>query len=185
MTTPESSTASKTASRPTPAWKIALIPILTIVLVWNLSTGDKKPLEAATVADTADKAVVTNSLDSSPALSEPQPAQFATKPWPAVNSETIAEFDPFALSGELEQRSTVPAAPEESQAVTSIDEDQTEQQIQEALSHLQLQGIFKGRNGAAALIDSRIVRIGDEIKPGLRVVQITASGIVVEPVESL
>ncbi len=185
MATPETSTDPTATRRATPAWKIALIPILTIVLLWNLSTGDEEPLGAATVAETADETGSTNSLDSSPAPSELQPAPFDTKPWPAVDSETIAEFDPFALSGELEQRSTVPSAPELPQPVAAIDEKQSEQRIQEALSHLQLQGIFNGKNGPAALIDSRIVRVGDEIKPGLRVVQITASGIVVEPVESL
>ncbi len=142
----------------------------------------------ATVAETSVKVESASSLDSSLALSELHRDQFDTKSWPAIASETIAEFDLFSLSGELEQRSTVTPVPEKSQAVASIDKDQTEQQIQDSLSNLQLQGIFNGRNGPAfngrndpaALIDSRIVRIGDEINPGLRVVQITASGIVVE-----
>ena len=185
MTTRETSTASEAARLTTPAWKIAVIPLLTIVFRWSLSTGDEESLEVATVAETSVEVESASSLDSSLALSELHREQFDVKPWPAIASETIAEFDPFSLSGELEQRSTVTPVPEKSQAVASIDEDQTEQQIQDSLSNLQLQGIFNGRNGPAALIDSRIVRIGDEINPGLRVVQITASGIIVEPVESL
>jgi hypothetical protein len=185
MATPETSTASKAASRPTPAWKIALIPILTIVLVWNLSTGDKESLDAATVVETADEADVANSLGSVPESPDVGLPRFDTKPWPVVDSESIAEFDPFALSGALEQRSTVPASAESPQPVAAIDEKQSEQRLQEALSQLQLQGVFNGGNGPAALIGKRIVRIGDEIKPGLRVVQITASGIVVEPIEAL
>ncbi len=185
MATPETSTASKAARRPAPAWKIALIPLLTMVLVWSLATGDKDSLDAATVAATADEAGVTNLLGSVPESPDVSLPGFDTKTWPAVDSESIADFDPFALSGALEQRSTVPPAPESPHPVAAIDAKQSEQRIQEALSQLQLQGIFNGKNGPAALVDSRIVCIGDEIKPGLRVVQITASGIVVEPIEAL
>ena len=40
-----------------------------------------------------------------------------------------------------------------------------------------------GRNGAAALVDSRIVRVGDELEAGIRVVAIERNAIVVEMVD--
>ncbi len=205
MRTPDPSTTSNavtsrmSVTSRTPAWKIALIPLLTIVLVWNLSAGDQKPLEATTAAENtaaentaaektaAEKTaetVSTASLDS--AREEPGRnfRHFDANPWPAVDSAKIAEFDPFALDGELAQRSILPSAVEKPLAA-AIDEDLTAQQIEETLSNLQLQGILNGSNGPAALVNSRIVRIGDEIQPGLRVVEITSAGIVVEPVNSL
>ncbi len=44
MTTRETSTASEAARLTTPAWKIAVIPLLTIVFLWSLSTGDEESL---------------------------------------------------------------------------------------------------------------------------------------------
>ena len=200
MRTPDPSTTSNAATSRTsatsraPAWKIALIPLLTIVLVWNLSPGDQEPLEAATAAEktAAENTAAENTAEAASTASldsvREEPGRnfrhFDTKPWPAVDSQSIAEFDPFALAGELAQRSTLPSAVEKPLAA-AIDEDLTAQQIEETLSNLQLQGILNGSNGPAALVNSRIVRIGDEIKPGLRVVEITSAGIVMEPANSL
>lgn len=186
MPTPDTPASPNSAPKATPAWKIALVPVLAIVLVWNLASPSKQPLDAATDEQTASDVVapetsaevVTATLLKQRHLQQPD--------WPTVDARTIAEFDPFALSGELAERSiATPPVVEAAEPVAAAEAAQKQQQIEEAIARLNVQGIFKGSNGPAALVDSRIVRIGDEIEPGLRIVEITASGIVVEPAEAL
>ncbi len=186
MPTPDTQATPDSAKPATPIWKIALVPVLAIVLAWNLLIPSKQPLDAAATEQTASEVAASETSDEIVPTKPMKVLQQDQRAWPTISADTIAEFDPFALSGELAQRSiaTLPviasAAP-----VTDADAAQKQQQIKEAVARLNVQGIFKGSNGPAALVDSRIVRIGDEIEPGLRIVQITASGIVVEPVKSL
>ena len=182
MTMPETSSAT---SPRTPVWKLALIPILATILIWTLSSSADEPLDSVAAAETTADPNSADLLGSPPAQREFRNSGPASRPWPAVDHRTIAEFDPFTLTGELEQRSTLPPAAQEPHEVAALAEDHNEQQITKALSEVQLQGIFNGQQGPVALVDSRMVRIGDEIKPGLRVVEITSDGIVVEPVAGL
>ncbi len=179
MPTPEKSDSPSITRPTTPAWKIALVPILAIVLVWNLASPSTRTLDAtiAEPSDPEDATIKTTGPHLAAAPFElPQPQ---LKTWPTLDADTIAGFDPFALSGALAQRSIVVAPTHRvKEHVAESEATREKTQLEEAARQLNVQGIFKGSSGVAALVDSRIVRIGDEIEPGLRIVQITPTGIV-------
>lgn len=176
--------------KPTAAWKIALVPLLLIGLVWNVtrSSEDIPPVAAG------DRSIVPDTATESPSdvlsvadvLRELERTRQADEARPALSLEEIVRHDPFAMVGELASRAGLSTA-----SVAIADGLRTadpEVAAETRTLTTPVKAVLNGPNGAVALVDSRIVRVGDFLEPHMRVVAIESDAIVVElgsPVDAL
>jgi hypothetical protein len=153
------------SKQPIPPWKLALIPGLIVVLiVVLLPRSEEEPLAVATPAPASSAA--------GPKLSKP-----ALPPLPNVELAEALEYDPFSLPQSLQNMVQLPAeAAAASQADANAmarEQKLAEQQAQlEGLRQLKVSLVLKTSQGTAAVINSQVVRVGDELQPGIRVVKI-------------
>ncbi|HVJ67777.1 MAG TPA: hypothetical protein VM510_07335 [Caulifigura sp.] len=153
-----------------PAWKLALIPILVAVLfkVTRSSSSDVERAEttAATQAETA-------------------AAPVAEKHAPAMPERSLADalrFDPFsALALPEKPAPETPVEPELAPVETAPPVIAAEPPAPKVdplaekaatLKQLKVSAVFPSAKGAMAIIDSKTVRAGDWLSPGVRVVEI-------------
>lgn len=192
----------------TARWKIAAIPVLSLILLWTLThrptdSGPDAPADTEmTEADSAQPAPAASTeltADAgSPASATPENQQVAIPPepridrnWAVTSLHDVTAFDPFTLRGALEERAALapPTAPAIADASpeppAAADASVSAPQPEYDVSQYRLQAVFNSPRGPAAIVDSRIVRIGDELEPGLRIVRITPSGLIVEPADQL
>jgi hypothetical protein len=162
--------------------KAALIPVLALVLatvVWPRG-------EDGEVYDSAEV--------SSPASPETGPATRiarteSRRPLPQFDLAATLTYDPFAMPPSLLALTEAPVVPDElAERDASADEASAKtptadlaalaarQRIQQA-RQLQVSAIFVDSQGAAALIGSQVVRAGDLLPDGLRVVSIAPEGV--------
>ena len=158
----------------TPAWKLGLIPVLATVLfkVTRTSPGDID-LPPPPVAEKAAK--------------EPQAASLR-KPTvlPELSLNDALRFDPFTslpLTRRLvEEPSSVvesPVAEEASDQIVPPAAPIVNPLVEKAetLRHLKVSAVFPSSTGAMAIIDSKVVRKGDLLSPGVRVVEIRGTDV--------
>lgn len=175
----------KAASLTTDKRKIALIPILTGILIWNLSgSGDQADSGATDNSATQSVEMLTEADGLSRQLRSNQ-NRALLKNWPQFELEDMVKFDPFALSGALAERSGLQDAerllasqPEATSKISPDTPDETPDSMKNPV-----RAVAIGQHGAAALIDSRIVRVGDQLEEGIRVVAIERNAIIVEMVD--
>lgn len=179
MTLQNSKESAKTDKR-----KMALIPVLAGVLIWNLtgSDDDRSSISVDASASSAQKLTEAESLIRQLERNRQNVSQ---KNWPAFELSDIIDFDPFSLTGTLAERSGVVSDAELLAAQTATadgvaGDDKIESKEPDVNP---VRAVAIGKNGAAALIDSRIVRVGDELEAGIRVVAIERNAIVVEMVD--
>jgi hypothetical protein len=155
-----------------PAWKVALIPGLVVVLVIVLlPKSEEEPLSVA-VAQA-----------SSP--SEPKKLnRSALPPLPTVELAEALEYDPFQLPESLQALVQLPAD------IADADQDAADAQIRErelaahqtrmeGLRQLKVSLVLRTSQGTAAVVNSQVVRVGDELQPGIRVVKIENDSVTV------
>lgn len=177
--------SSPEGRKPTPAWKIALIPVLLIGLVWNLMRDTDTVPEV--VAGDQPGARVASGPDRVPSVQDVLVQLERTRQAEQARStlplEKVLKHDPFALSGRLAEQSGLtsvvesvasssPRMPGKPQTTASAPRTRVLKNVVKAL--------LNGPRGPAALVDSRIVRVGDFLEPDVRVVAIQADAIVVE-----
>ena len=164
--------------------KIALIPILVGVLIWNLS-GSGNDRSSVSVDATASSEQKLTEAESLIRQLERNRQNVSEKNWPAFELGDIIEFDPFSLVGTLAERSGVISDAERlaAQSATAAGASGDENPEPKEPDENPVRAVAIGRNGAAALIDSRIVRVGDELEAGIRVVAIERNAIIVEMVD--
>jgi hypothetical protein len=161
-----------------PALKLALVPILGGVLFWvsmrerleSLMAGADlpvSPMEMGRLADFLSKAV------GSPAA----PSDSSRPAWPIFQLEQIRGVDPFDpqrliidgltanLFGESGQ-ADAPAPP------SGLQVKQPETRVRP------VQAVFESPRGKSALIDQRLVNVGDQLPDGSQVLDISTDGIV-------
>jgi hypothetical protein len=78
--------------------------------------------------------------------------------------------NPFAVSSDPSSRAAVEASP----AATV---DAANQRRTTALEKVRVTAIMQSASGPAAMIGARLVRVGDILDPGLRIVHIDATGV--------
>jgi hypothetical protein len=125
---------------------------------------------------------VKESLDESSqpkSLAEKHEQERRSRTWPKRNLAQIAQHDPFSLTGELRARSTKAIVAQFAQGVSP------ETANERPTLKNPVQAIIHGPKGAAAIVENRIVRVGDFVEPGVRVVAIEHNAIVVQIVNQL
>ncbi len=138
--------------------KLAAIPILLLVLVCVIAWPNGKPSQVE-LSPLNSLAVDTNI--------EPLQAVTAHKIlWPEANIEEIAAFDFFKP---LEKPKAIDTAAMSPTANLEDDKILTRDRIE----LVKVQAIYRDQRGAAAIVDSRIVRVGDSLSEGARIVEIT------------
>jgi hypothetical protein len=151
--------------------RFALIPVLGCVLVVVVFRPQTK-------LSASHKALALNSTAAShrPAASAKESAEYH---WPTVDIEEIVAFDPFRPFDSRESQ-----IPSDKLSPNSGKEPQVQQAASGNAKALaswgKLQAIISDESGAAAILDSRVIHVGDELPGGGRVVAINARGIVVE-----
>lgn len=152
-------------------FKVVLIPILTIALVWRIvnMTG----LPEATGA-------LSSVLEDSSTAETPSKAKILAKEvlsginveWPKRSLSEILSHDPFSTSQTVPDVIAEDILKSESDAAAETETESPE---------FDLKAIYQSKHGTVALIGDRIVRPGDRLPNGALVVEILAHEIVVEP----
>ncbi|MEX0726543.1 MAG: hypothetical protein WD065_09765 [Planctomycetaceae bacterium] len=177
--------------------KIALIPVLLCVLVAVLYEPDAGPSDATEPA-----AGMQNPPPAAPApVSEADLQRVLTtlkkRQQPVMDYEDVVSYDPFQNLPLLRSLTAPKIAPpsiiiaaEDSDAVEAvrpsefapqeIPESRTYDEIKTLLQSRNVSAILQGMSENAAIIDARIVHVGDLLEPGLRIVDIKPSGIMVQ-----
>lgn len=140
---------------------LAIIPILAVVLLVILFRPADEPVPAALLSSPATPGV------KQPTLGLPKSSRQSARP--EVRLEELLAFNPF------EPQSPRPAAADSSQASPgSAAAAGTE------LPAVRVQAVYHDGQEIAAIVNSKIVRNGDYLENFGRVVEITASGLVIE-----
>ena len=147
--------------------KLALIPVLGLILVAIAFQPAKTEGVPATAATSP-----LSAANSAAALN--QAAEGGRPNWPEMRLEDLVACNPF------EPRS-VPV-PQELPATAPTAESNPDHAPAEPPPHTpgQLQAIYHDARGAAAIVDSQIVRVGDVLEDGSRIVAITSQGLELE-----
>lgn len=172
------------ASQSTPVWKLALIPVLLIGLIWNLTRshddGDVPPLAAQTSSEQP-----SNESGDSPSevsvevvLQQLRETRNAETFRVAMTLEDMEQHDPFSSGGELAQLTGESSSSDS--AVGSFGNGNDSGLEATRTLTAPVQAVMHGPRGAVALVDSRFVRVGDFLEPDVRVVAIESNAIVVE-----
>jgi len=109
------------------------------------------------------------------------PARPAGPPWPKLSGQTAAQYDPFAMPEPL-ARQAMAQGPDSSRDGKG-GAAQRNSASHPALAALRSKGtsaVLRDQNGAVALIDNRVVRVGDVLQ-GYRVVSIDDDGVLLAP----
>lgn len=152
--------------------KIALIPVLGLILAGVVFwPGDKAGLPAAAV--THPPAAVK------PSAAQPADSDGTRPSWPAIRFEDLVAFNPLEPRGAPVSAQTLAATTDDEYSDEEADAEETPVAQPPTVSR-QLQAIYQDARGAAAIVDSRIVRVGDLLDDGSRVSAITAEGVLLE-----
>jgi hypothetical protein len=155
-----------------PAWKVALIPVLSLVL-FKVTRPSPSPDPTGDVVVAVDGAA--------PAADRAQPNR--TLPLPELTLSDALSCDPFrSLSiptrpAEAPLQPPADDMPEPPPAASPPVNRLAERAA--TLKQLKVSAIFPSAKGGAALVDSKLVRAGDVIAPGVRVVEVRRSDILV------
>lgn len=155
----------------TPRWKVALIPILLVVFGYVLwPAADRIP----GVAPGGHVATATAQVS-------PSGKGVVVPPLPKFDVEVAVGFNPFQTPTAI--RDLIHGIPELEQVDSAAELLAAQEQVsqQEArmdkLRRLKVSLILSGKEGKAAIVGSKIVRVGDQIEPGVRVVRIDDGGL--------
>jgi len=163
--------------------KLGLIPVLVGILYLVFyggatSTADQaaKQDPASTIApDLSVEAEITNRFDEN--NSPPRMARDLQPTLPLKRDEDVAEVDPFdrrMIFPEEESANTLdPLIANDDRSLVSAIEAKSK-----STATLKVQVIFQTRDGISAMLDDRIVRVGDLLEDGRQVIQITPQNLV-------
>ncbi|HVJ87917.1 MAG TPA: general secretion pathway protein GspB [Caulifigura sp.] len=161
----------------TPAWKLGLIPVLAGVLF-------KVTRTSGTDVDAVPEAVARQVEAASQKDTPARPPTML----PEFSLQDALAFDPFErlalpakpvveeLLPEIVEAVTPPPAPLPPAAATPV--VNVLEQRAATLKQLKVSAVFPSAKGAMAIIDSKTVRAGDWLSPGVRVVEIRESDVI-------
>lgn len=161
-----------------PVLKVALIPVLGGVLAW-VSLRDRLEDWMSSDAVTMSPADMGRLGDflATLAAAAAVPEDSARSAWPVFQLEQIRGADPFGrqalnLDGPTSNLLSGPSMSDASTPTMERRPSQPETQVRP------VQAVFESPQGRAALIDHRLVRIGDQLPDGSHVLDISEAGIV-------
>ena len=185
---------------PTSRVKLALIPVLALILVVVLVWPDDKP-HCGNSNKGTNAVAVSQTVASTKSASRNQPGQVSrvlphqAKVWPEIAIEEILRHDPFALPSPLSRgrqladlqddeeklREKADLQDDKEKLRKKADERARElKQMIETLKQKRVSVVFRTKQGAAAVIGSRLVREGGLFEEGLRIVEIRQDGVILE-----
>ena len=163
------STTSVSPRTPQQWAKLALIPSLVLVLLVVLCWPTEDDADAAGQP----VALVPGAAHPSP---NKQPAGARSK-WPKARLEDILELNPFEP----------PPAPPTVEALPETNDQRdapSDEPAQRPMVPIgKLQAVYFDAHGAAAILDSKVIRVGDTLPNGRRIVEITSRGIKLEDLQ--
>ena len=160
------------SSDPRQRLKLLAIPLLGAFLIWRIWPS---------AAEEADSELAAAPQVATPSAGVPTPAssKASLPPVPEWTLEDALRFDPLKKltvrvepSEDLVSPSTEDAADDNARMEQAAFEERVA-----ALESLKVDAILVNDAGAAALVGSRIVRVGDYLAEGARVIDVTAEGI--------
>ncbi len=166
----------KTNATPGDRLKLAIIPVLCLVLAAVLFWPDGQQGNTVSAVDSAGGA-----LPSLPQTSLHQPLPEAMhRPWPTAQLDDVVALDIFQTL-----RSQRPVVTSEAK-INATDPDPLN--VTDDLDPVpapriavgNLQAVYQDAQGMVAILDSRIVRVGDVLPDGTRVAAITSKEIFVQ-----
>jgi hypothetical protein len=161
MSTPDVS------SRTPQQWaKLALIPALILVLLVVLCWP------AQDEAGAGGEPVALSPGAANPSSGK-QPDAARSK-WPKARLEDLLALNPFEPPQAPQSAETLP----EANAAREVSSEEPAQPP--AIPIGKLQAVYFDAHGAAAILDSKVIRVGDTLPNGKRVVEITSRGIKLE-----
>lgn len=168
-------------------WKAALIPLLGLVLVAVLLWPE--PIERPAASD-ARSAVATRSPAALVSASSAIESASEGDRWPQVELEAITAVNPFVRPPAIQRLLDKPVKPKDVEVSGSSNADPQPPQTASSttvsaaepppVDDVKLQAILASDGGRTALIDSQIVRPGQLLPNGYRVVDITPTALVLE-----
>jgi hypothetical protein len=96
-----------------------------------------------------------------------------------LGADAAAQHDPFAMPAPLAKQ-TQPETPKKSEPPKPVRRDPATDPVLAGLRSKGTHAVFRDGDGAAAVIDNRVVHVGDVLQ-GYRVVSIDDDGVLVTP----
>ena len=195
----DASARQKPAVTPRQVLLIAVLGvILAVVLIVQLGGATGRPEEgprgssprtavsgAAQPSDPKILAGAKPAVGPAPTAKTAEPAaRPAGPPWPKISGQAAAQYDPFAMPEPLARQAM--AQGQDSSRDGKGAAAQRNSASHPALVALRSKGtsaVLRDQNGAVAVIDNRVVRVGDVLQ-GYRVVSIDDDGVLLAPSDS-
>lgn len=100
--------------------------------------------------------------------------------WPVFDSSVILSIDPFDKGMIFPENAvnTAKESPADSSQHTLVSSPLLSQRATK-VSDVKIQAIFRSSRGTAALVDSRLIQVGDRLNDGTEVVEITPEQLIV------
>jgi hypothetical protein len=147
--------------------KLASIPVLGLVLVYVIvrgrNSGDQASVDPAVnlVADAVPTRASTQALNKSLVQTSYE--------WPTFELEDLPNVDPFDRQALFPSPSVVENSSDPSNTLVG----KSDRSSADALKPLKIQAVFQSPSGITALVENRVVHIGDRLDDGSEVVGIT------------
>ncbi len=139
-----------------PKLKLILIPALAGALGFILISDSSKEPESEPVAPNKKNTLVSM---RKPAV------------WPEFELEEIALLQPYKTLKQIEQIQTAEGLAEEQSPTAGAE------QVERASDIMQVRAVFQTPQGASALLGDRVVRVGDVLSNGKKIIAIHAHGV--------
>ncbi len=169
--------------------KLGLIPVLALVMYFVISSSDDES-PAISAADDVESA--PGAIDADDERPATQPMRLRARSLPQLPMAGILQHDPFAFPAAFSQRIN-PANPVPGQETVDTTKVETtvgnlESAAQSvatpqklaALQQRRVTMFLRDRQGPAAVIGTKVVHVGDLLEDGVRVVEISSKGVVLE-----
>jgi len=159
---------------PTSRWsarvRIALIPGLAAVLIGVLCWPSTEPgsVEPSTVVTAA-----------SPSAPQPASDPGLEQTWKDIEIAQAKENNPFAGLGLPNASQALELNPESASQQTPSNRSSSQLDDAATIRTLRVQAVLHTEDGFCAVIDGKVVRIGDSLPDGIKVLAISHDGIVV------
>ena len=162
--------------------KIALIPVLAIVLIVVMLPGSEQTDPEFGLSDEAQATLDASGTGGTIIEVGPESEAADARAWPELSLRDILSHNPFEVPRALDPTpDEVPVALEEAAAVAA--EQKQAEELSGTIAALKQTGvgmIFRGKGGTSAMVGSRVIREGDMLGENLRVLRIDEKGVVVD-----
>lgn len=163
--------------------KRLLIPVLAVVLIGVLTSGDEDPESDSTDTDvTAD----SRTAESETSAGTSTPKKHRARPWPAISLQETLQHDPFRFPSYLVSTPVNPETQADTEASDAVLVDERMRRAQQLVAQLRTKRVsvfLQTEKGTAAVIDSKIYHEGDLFMDGVRIREIGPDGVTFDLVD--